>query len=55
MSAKDNCDDKVYEPNPDEFQDLDDEEDESNLLGCVRSISLQREITRLNVVRCALT
>ena len=55
MSAEDNCDDKVYEPNPDDFQDLNDEEDESNLLGCVRSIILQREITRLNVVKCALT
>ena len=59
---EDNCDDKVYELNPDDFQDLNDEEDESNLLGCVRSISTQikqdfvrRETTRLNVVRCALT
>ena len=40
MSEEDNCDDKVYEPNPDDFQDLDDEEDESNLLGYVRSIIL---------------
>ena len=55
MGEEDNCDDKVYEPNPDDFQDLNDEEDESNLLGCVRSISLQRETIRLNVVRCALT
>ena len=55
MGAEDNCDDKVYEPNPDDFQDLDDEEDESNLLGCVRSISLQSKTFKLNIVRCALT
>ena len=39
MGEEDNCDDKVYEPNPDDFQDLNHEENESNLLGCVRSIS----------------
>jgi hypothetical protein len=55
MGEEDNCDDKVYEPNPDDFQDLNDEEDESNLLGCVRSISTQIKTTRLSVVRCALT
>jgi hypothetical protein len=56
MGEEDNCDDKVYEPNPNDFQDLnDDEEDESNLLGCVRSISTQIKTTRLCVVRCALT
>ena len=55
MGEEDNCDDKVYEPNPDDFQDLNDEEDESNLLGCVRSIFTQIKTTRLGVVRCALT
>jgi hypothetical protein len=55
MDEEDNCDDKVYEPNPDDFQDLNDEEDEFNLLGCVRSISIQIKTTRLSVVRCALT
>ena len=55
MGEEDNYDDKVYEPNPDDFQDLNDEEDESNLLGCVRSISTQIKTTRLSVVRCALT
>jgi len=55
MNEEDNCDDKVYEPNPDDFQDLNDEDDESNLLGCVRSISTQIKTTRLGVVRCALT
>jgi len=55
MDEEDNCDDKVYEPNPDDFQDLNDEDDESNLLGCVRSISTQIKTTRLGVVRCALT
>jgi hypothetical protein len=55
MSEEDNCDDKVYEPNPDDFQDLNDEEDASNLLGCVRSISTEIKTTRLGVVRCALT
>ena len=34
MSEEDNCDDKVYEPNLDDFQDL-NEDDESNLLRCV--------------------
>jgi hypothetical protein len=52
MGEEDNCDDKVYEPNPDDFQDLNDE---SNLLGCVRSISTQIKTIRLGVVRCALT
>ena len=33
MSVEDNYDDKIYEPDPDDFQDLNDEEDESNLLG----------------------
>jgi hypothetical protein len=55
MGKEDNCDDKVYEPNPDNFQDLNDEEDESNLLGCVRSISTQIKTTRLSVVRYVLT
>ena len=55
MGEEDNYDDKVYEPNPNDFQDLDDEEDESNLLVCVRSISTQIKITKLSVVRCALT
>jgi hypothetical protein len=55
MDEEDTCDDKVYEPNPDDFQDLNDEDDESNLLGCVRSISTQIKTTRLGVVRCALT
>ncbi|KAL3597141.1 hypothetical protein D5086_008778 [Populus alba] len=55
IGEKDNCDDKVYEPNPNDFQDLNDEEDESNLLGCVRSLSTQIKTTRLSVVRCALT
>jgi hypothetical protein len=58
---EDNCVDKVYEPNPDNFQDLNDKEDKSNLLGCVRSITTQIkhdflgwETTRLSVVRCVL-
>ena len=55
IGEEDNCDDEIYEPNPEDFHDLNDEEDESNLLGCVRSISLQRETIRLSVVRCALT
>ena len=55
MDEEDNYDDKVYEPNPNDFQDLNDEEDESNLLGCVRSIFTQIKTTRLGVVRCALT
>ena len=55
MSKENNCDDKIYEPNPNDFQDLNDEEDESNLLGCIRSISLQSKTTMLNIVRCALT
>jgi hypothetical protein len=55
MDEQDTCDDKVYEPNPDDFQDINDEDDESNLLGCVRSISIQIKTTRLGVVRCALT
>jgi hypothetical protein len=55
MDEEDTCDDKVYEPNPDDFQDLNDEDDESNLLGCVRSISTQIKTTRLGVVRCDLT
>jgi hypothetical protein len=37
MGEEDNCDDKIYEPNPNDFQDLNDEKDESNLLGCVIS------------------
>jgi hypothetical protein len=41
MREEDNCDYQVYEPNPDDFQDLNNEEDESNLLGCVRPISTQ--------------
>jgi len=41
MSEEDNYDDKVYEPNLDNFQDLDVKKNESNLLGCVRSISTQ--------------
>jgi hypothetical protein len=55
MDEEDTCDDKVYEPNPDDFQDLNDEDDESNLLGFVRSISTQIKIIRLGVSRCALT
>lgn len=62
MSEEDNYDDKVYEPNLDNFQDLDVKKNESNLLGCVRSISTQIkkdftwwETTRLGVIRCALT
>jgi len=62
MGEDDNCNDKLYELNPDDFQDLNDEEGESNLLEYVRSISTQIEqdfvgweIIRLNVVRCALT
>jgi len=55
MGEEDNYDDKVYEPNLDDFQDLNDEEDKSNLLGCVRSISTQIKTTRLGMVRCALT
>jgi hypothetical protein len=51
MGKEDNCDDKVYEPNPDDFRDLNDEEDESNLRGCVRYISTQIKTTRLSVVR----
>jgi hypothetical protein len=54
MGKEDNCDDKVYEPNPNDFQDLNDE-DESNLLVCVRFISTQIKTTRLSVVRCVLT
>jgi hypothetical protein len=41
MDEEDNCDNKVYEPNPDDFQDLNDEENESNLLESIRSISAQ--------------
>ena len=41
MGEENNCYDKVYEPNPDDFQDLNDEKDESNLLCCVRFISTQ--------------
>jgi hypothetical protein len=62
MDEDDNCNDKLYELNPDDFQDLNDEEGEFNLLECVRSIFTQIEqdfvgweIIRLNVVRCALT
>jgi len=61
MSEEDNCDDKVYKLNLDDFQDLNDEGDESNLLGYVRSILTQIEqdfvgweTTRLSIVRCAL-
>ena len=43
MSEEDNCDDKVYKLNLDDFQDLNDEGDESNLLGYVRSILTQIE------------
>jgi hypothetical protein len=39
MTEDDNYDDKVYEPNPNDFQDLEAEEDKSNLLRCVRLIS----------------
>lgn len=56
IGEEDNCDDKVYEPNPDDFQGLNDEKDESNLLGCVRFIFTQIkqdfvgwEITRLRL------
>ena len=62
MREEDNCDYQVYEPNLDDFQDLNNEEDESNLLGCVRPISTQIkqdfvgwETTMLSVFRCALT
>ena len=55
MGEEDNCDDKIYEPNLDDFQDLNDEEDESNLLGCVRFISTQIKTIKLSVVRCTLT
>lgn len=41
MGEENNCYDKVYEPNANDFQDLNDEKDESNLLGCVRFISTQ--------------
>ena len=44
MSEEDNCDDKIYEPNPDDFQDLNDEEDEFNLLRCDRSIPTKQNI-----------
>ncbi|KAL3610951.1 hypothetical protein D5086_001971 [Populus alba] len=40
MGEEDNYDDKVYELNPYDFQDLNDDEDESNLLRCVRFISI---------------
>jgi len=50
MGEENNCDDKVYELNH-----LNDEDDESNLLGCVRSISTQIKTTRLGMVRCVLT
>ena len=43
MSDEYNYDDKVYELHPDDFQDLDVEENESNLLGCVGSISTEIE------------
>jgi hypothetical protein len=39
MSEEENYDDKVYEPYPNDFQDLEVEEDKSNLLRCVRLIS----------------
>ena len=61
IGEEDNCDNKVYEPNPDNLQNLNDEEEESNLLGCVRSIFTQIEqdfveweTTKLNLVRYAL-
>jgi hypothetical protein len=39
MSEEENYDDKVYEPYPNDFQDLEVKEDKSNLLRCVRLIS----------------
>lgn len=39
MSEENNYNDNVYELNPDDIQDLNDEEYESNLLGCVGTIS----------------
>ena len=42
MGEEHNYDDKVYEPNFDDFQDLNNKEGESNLLGCARPISTHR-------------